>query len=140
MVIGKWTTSCKNTLQKSNVYLWLCSTKDFCIRRSLFFKTSGSTRLTSLSLAKFWIAVLSFNIFWPKSLNCIVFNVEIVKLGDASRLFQSRRDFSDKIRKQKLLDTSKIALMKRTWKNKWMKYLYFTTLNYMTKIYKFTAL
>ena len=96
VVIGKWTTSCKNTLQKSNVYLWLCSTKSFCIRRSLFFKTSGSTRLTSLSLAKFWIPVLNFNVFWPKSLNCIVFNVEIVKLGTQADFFRAGEIFPTK--------------------------------------------
>ena len=40
--------------------------KGFCIRRSLLFQTSVSTRVTSLSFAKIWIYILvalTFNTF-----------------------------------------------------------------------------
>ena len=71
VVIGHWTFSYRNTLQKSCVlFMNVLINKKRVLNKALpFFQMSRWTHFTSLSLAKFWITVpvvLTFNIFWPK--------------------------------------------------------------------------
>ena len=65
-------------------------------RRFFYFKCLDPPVSLTLSLAKFWInvfVVLTFNIFWPKLLTCIAFNVKIVKPGTQPDIMQCRRYF-----------------------------------------------
>ena len=89
--LRRWCLSCGSHVvgilfKNLMFYLSICfnQQKGLCIKSATSISTSGSTRVTGLSFAKFWInvlIVLTFNIFQSKLLTCIVCNIKIVKPG-----------------------------------------------------------
>ena len=94
---GRWARSCGNTLQKFNVSFYdyvLINKKGFCLRCSFFFQTSGSTCVTSSSLARCWIVgYWTFNVFQPKILTYIICKRRNCQSRHTTRHFSEQEKF-----------------------------------------------
>ena len=93
---------CRNTLQKYNVsFINMLEkrTKNAFVFGASFVSNVLIHPCHSSLFAKYWInvlVVLTFDIFQPKVLSCIVFNVKTVKPGTQPNIIESRKYFSIK--------------------------------------------